>query len=302
MSKSQPSTPKFVLAASLVIVLAAGLANLAQPQAASWRHHQTQNLVNQSVNQPGLAAESDLQLAKMLSPHDNTLLVKLAQAQIADGHLNAAIKTLAPDTSQAGESLLAQTQMSLQHYPEATASYLTLVQDHPSDLARIGLAKAWMERGNYGQALTALYAVGQNNDLAYELRSFSLELQGVTSAEDCLCTYPVGSPQAVQAVMRAESSQLTLAQELYALGLPDSSQRVLIKLTGQTNLEWLLRAKIALGRPTPDLRTASSALRRGLAIDPSNAEMHQLLLKVLEQQGDANGAKVQRLLLQQLSS
>lgn len=298
MSKLPPSTLKFTWFAAIILLAASFLSVAGLPQANDWRQSQANRLGGKAAGESGSAAESDLRLARLYEPRDDSLRVKLAQAQIADGHLNGAISTLKSSKSEAGESLRGETQMSLDEYDSAITSFQALVSDFPSDSARVDLAKAQIEAGKYQSAKATLAKV--NSDQAYVLGQFcNLLLNPAVASSASDATGAVASSDALQAVARAQSSKLALAQELYAYGLPNASQSVLMQLDGSTTTEWLLRADIALGRPTPDFATAITDLNTGLKLDPSNVELRTLLQKTYEQQGNTAAASAQHALLLQ---
>jgi len=97
---------------------------------------------------------------------------------------------------------------------------------------------------------------------------------------------------------------LSLAQELYAQGMYRTTQRVLAT-TANSPTKYLLQAHALLAEQPSNhqlVLSAQAATQKGLALDPANLALHQLLESIDTNLGDTAGAATQQQLISQLQS
>lgn len=170
---------------------------------------------------------------------------------------------------------------------EALADYQLAVWLDPASIkAKLGLAAAQIKASQAEAALVTLEGAGQGSEAADLRLRANIEL-GRTDPGSGLAAL-IGrqdSPEAVQALDRAEAGQLPLAVELYAAGLPESSSAILLKLP--TSFERnLLLARINYDRHTLNsLVVATDNLSVAVALNPSDISAHRLYATVLAERG-----------------
>lgn len=134
-------------------------------------------------------------------------------------------------------------------------------------------AKADLEEGSVVPAVTEAAA-------AYQADRSQTNLRLLTCAQ--VLAKSAGSSEAAGSVSRLDTSNLALAQELYALGLLRSSQRVLDSVTTQSTDRWVLATDLALARK--DYALAQHDATAALKLDPTNLTSRRLLVKALQAQ------------------
>jgi hypothetical protein len=271
MDSSRGSSQKFWVIAALALALStAGLAAL-WPAALAAAHHQSFGLVADGRRASGGEAFTDYQLAVWLNPANQAAFAGLASAQISNGQPGLALDSL----SHAGQSpdvarLKVRTLIELGRNTGAadTARNLTAPGASPNDLVLAALA--------YAQA-------GRSSDIAAILPR-------------------VGSPEALTRVQRAQAGKLTLAAELSAEGLLNSS-RVLLSALSPSFQRNLMLARIDYTRHTDtSLAQAATLLHQAISIEPANPAGHRLLSDVYTEQGNTAAATDETTLLNRLQA
>ncbi|HEX3082486.1 MAG TPA: hypothetical protein VHQ86_04475 [Candidatus Saccharimonadia bacterium] len=261
------STLIFVLAAASIATawspLRSGL------QAAS--RDQAVQFVSAAASAPPQEAVTDYRLATWLDPHNRDAFLGLARTLIKAGHSESALAALeeAGQGSEAAE-LRVRTLIELGRSAEAA--------NRATDVAHAGASDADLLLAALAYALS-----GRSTDIT--------PLIPLTS-----------SPEAAGRLARAQAGNVSLAGELYASGLPESSRALLVKQP--TSFERnLLLGHIYFDRGTPaDLSTATDYLTNAAALNPSNLEVHQLLATVYTDRGLIAESSAQALLAQKLIS
>jgi hypothetical protein len=258
------------LSAAILLAGACGLA-AAWPSAQASARAKSADLLAQGNAAGGAEAATDYRLATLLDPANEPAQAKLAAVQIAQGRADQALQTL----RRAGRGsevtqLLVRTQIELGQY--ATAA------DDAAALTAPG-------RGEEDLALAAL---------AYALAGRSQDAANLTSR--------VSSPEAAQRVARANGSQLTLASELYATGLLNSSSALLEQQPASFERN-LLYARILITRGTkPGLVQATSLLQQAVSMNPAGTTARQLLIQAYQAQGKDSDAANEQTLLAKLTA
>jgi tetratricopeptide (TPR) repeat protein len=170
---------------------------------------------------------------------------------------------------------------------EAMADYRLAVRLDPTNIAaKLGLARTQIKAGQAEAALTTLKSAGEGSE-ASQLRVRTLiELGRIDAATGLLALIGLqNAPDAAQHVARVQAGTLSLAAELYAAGLPNSSSALLLKQPISFTRNILL-ARIAIDRHTAaDLTAASDNLATAVTINPSDAQAHRLFASVLADRG-----------------
>lgn len=265
------STIKFLSLAALILVVAALSLAALKPIATKAAHHQSEIFTFKAANAQGADAEVNYRLAIWLNPHNQTAFAGLARVQIAAGQPDEALASL----SQAGEGsevdqLKVRTLVELGRFAEAAnnATSLTAPGRPISDLFLANLAYILADRPNDTAALMS-----------------RLE-----------------TPEALQRIQRAKADQYSLAAELYATGLLQSSSGLLIKLPESYERNLLL-ARIRYSRhSSEDLRQATGLLAHALVLNPAGIEARKLLVKTYHDTGQTTEAAKQEALITKLQS
>jgi tetratricopeptide (TPR) repeat protein len=271
MSTGHRANTKFVIIASLVLVLASsGLAAL-WPLALRAAHAESQQLLKAGERAHGAEAADDFLLATRLDSSNHPAYARLADTQIAAGQADAALASL----SRAGqgsdvEQLKVRTLIELGRTTAAANEAITLTEAGRSD-------------DDIVLGALALATAGRQTDAA------------------ALTTH-VTAPEAAGRIARATASQLTLATELSATGLLNSSSVMLGKLPASYERNLLL-ARIRYTRQTDaDLAQAADLLTTATALNPAGLDAHQLLAKVYRQQNHPAAAAAQDVLASKLTT
>lgn len=270
MSKSTPSAVKFWVLAWLTLASAAfGLAAL-WPLVPAYAHTQSQAFARDAEANRGAAA-ADYQLAVWLNPANESAHLGLAQAQIAAGHPADALANL----NRAGQGsevmrLTVQACIETGRYQAAAVAASVLITDAPTD-----------------------------SDLV--LAALADTLAGQTTAANAL-TDRLTSPEAAQAIQKATASKFPLAAELYATGLLNGSQHVLLTLP-QSYERNLLLARIDYTFHSHDsLTEAAGLLQFAITTNPAGLEARELLGSIDRDLGDTDAAATQTALINKLKS
>jgi hypothetical protein len=258
MKSLRPEPAFAALAAGTIVAGAMSLASL-WPVTLQAARDQSAALVVAGDKAKGPEAANDYLLATYLDPANHQAHIRLARTQIAAGQADLALKTL----ERAGQG---------------------------SEVEQLKV-RTLIEIGRPGDAAdeaVRLTEPGRTED-DIVLASLAYGLAGRTADAQALSTR-VTSPEALQRIARAQASLITLAAELYATGLQNSSSALLEKLPVSYERNYLL-ARIHYGLYTKaSLARAAELLRVSIGINPASLESRDLLAKVLRAQGDANGA------------
>ncbi len=258
-----------VTLSSLVLATTGALVAYAQPQVSKLTRHEAADLVKEAATNP-TEANVDYQLATRLDPSNQIAFLGLARGQIAAGNARAALATLA----QAGEGsevvrLRTRTLLELGRANEAVTQIQPLIAPHASD-SDILLA-------------ACTYALSAQSDHITPLIPL------------------VSSPEAARQLALIQTDETSLAIELYASGLPESSRRLLTSLPTSFTRNLLL-GRLYYNRHTPsDLASATDFLTTAVALNPANLEAHQLLAAVYADRDLPVDSATQTALAQKLS-
>ncbi len=273
MSSLQPSAPnrKFLALASLIIVLTAGLAASAWPAVSAYCREQSASLSAAGKRAGGDEAQMDFRLAYLLDSHNQAAATAVADEQLTAGRPQAALATLIG----AGEG-------------------------READRVRLKVA---LEAGNTPLAVTAadrLSGAGYTQTDAV-LAALAYGVAGKRERiEDLKAS--VSSPQALQRVLRAGGSKVTLALELRATGLQISSRGVLEGAEVSVPRNLLLASLIGADGRTDDLPTLAKLYQEAITLDPSSIAARSGLIAVLRAQKDTAGVDAQQVLLGRLQN
>jgi predicted Zn-dependent protease len=271
MSNLQPSSVKFSIIAFLVLVTTGGLLALLWPMAIKAAQVQAGQLVAEATLSSGGAAEADFQLATWLD-HDNTA-----------AHLGLAQQQYAADQ------------------PAATLQSLNGAGDSPTALEL--KVQTLLELGRYADAANVAdqaikYSTG---DAALQYAAFAYVLAG-RQADATILEARVSSPEAASAIKQAEAGPLPLAMQLYASGLLNSSNAVLLGQPESFERDLLLGKIYASSTKEPNLVNAAKYLRAASTIQPSNPQVHQLLEYAYTTLGQSANASQQAQLISNIKS
>jgi Flp pilus assembly protein TadD len=252
-------------------VSAAALIAAAWPATLAAARRQSMELTAAGAQADGAEVEVDYRLATWLDSHNQTAYTGLAHSLVAAGRPEEALANL----SGAGEG---------------------------SEVEQLQI-RTLIELGRYNQAATVattLTAPGRpDGDLVLAALAYAL----AGRPTDATALIPrVASPEAAQGIARAGAGNVTLAAELYATGLLQSSSALLSKLPTSYERNLLL-GRIRYTRHTEtDLSQAVDFLTVATTLNPSGLEAHTLLAKVYRDQNKLPDATRQEALISQLQS
>ncbi len=185
---------------------------------------------------------------------------------------------------------------------EALTNYqLAVWLDPASTQAKLGLAGAQIKAGQAAAAMKTLETAGQGSEAADLRLRADIEL-GRTDAAAGLAQLMArqSSPEAAQALRRAEADSLPLATELYAAGLPESSSAILRSLPVSFERNLLL-GRINYDRhTTASLESAIGYLEVAVNINPSHLEARKLYAAALADTGHTDDSAKQQDLIKKL--
>lgn len=278
MSNSQPSVQnrRFLAAASLIIVLTAGLAASAWPAVLSYGREQSARLVTAGHRAAGDEARLYARLAYVLDPGNPAAALSEATAKLAVGEPAAALRTL--DRARQFDASLNQA-----------ANHVRL--------------KAALESGDIGLAVLTADRIldGRDSRLGLVLAALAYGVAGKPERIEALKAR-VTSPEVLQSVLRAGGSKLTLAVELRATGLPVSSRIILEQAEVSVPRNLLLASLIKGEGRDSDLPKLAKLYREAITIDPSGTAARAGLIGVLRAQKDDSAADTQQKLLNRLQA
>lgn len=270
MNRPSPQTIKFgVLSSFIFIGSAVGIASL-WPSTLSVGRAYAAQLVKEGGTAGGGEAEVDYRLATWLDPGNQAAYAGLARLQIATGQADEALTSL----NRAGEG---------------------------SDVEQLKV-RTLIELGRTNQAAdeaSRLTGPGRSDDDLL-LACFANALAG-RPIDDGI-TSRLSSPEALQRVSRIKGGDLTLAQELFATGLLQSSSALLAKLPSSFESNLLLARIHFLRHTDADLDQAAELLNRAVSQNPANIEARHLLSNIYRAQNKYPDAQAQEAFIAKLQS
>jgi thioredoxin-like negative regulator of GroEL len=247
---------------------AAGLASLWPVSLAAARSQSVQ-LAADASRANGGEASTDYLLAVKLNPHNQTAYAGLARLQIATGHPDDALVSLAhAGTGSDVEQLKLRTLLELGRFDAAASAAGDLTTPGRSEADLLLAAEAYMLSGQPSQT-TALAP-------------------------------RLSSPDAARRLARIQAANITFATELYANGLLKSSSAVLAKLPASYDSH-LLQARINLAQNASPAETISH-LAAANTLNPSNTAARTLLAQIYRSQNQPALATAQDALIHQLQT
>ncbi|HSX02829.1 MAG TPA: hypothetical protein VLI05_05970 [Candidatus Saccharimonadia bacterium] len=261
----------FWAATGVVLVLNAGLIALFSPYVIEAARGESDRLAAAGRQAQGSEAQLDFELAHRLDPRNQTAALALAQRQLVAGQSDLAIQTLRA-AGQGTEVLRLQlrTQLELGRTADAAVTAGQLAARSPSadDAQLAGLA--YLVAGQ-PQSLPSLVP-------------------------------RLAPPEAAQRLQAAQADNLALGRELYATGLLQSSERLLMKQPSSTTRDVIL-GTINAARATPGSQaTARDFYAAALQLDPTNRPARQGLIATLRALKDDEAADKQTALQAQLDA
>jgi thioredoxin-like negative regulator of GroEL len=258
------SSPKFVILSGVIVVASAAALAALWPTAHAFATWKSQDLVNQGrSSRTAEEGAANFQLATWLNPANQTAQFNLGQARLDLGQPNAALTAL----NQAGQG---------------------------SDTLRLKL-RVYLEQGRHTDAVQTaqeLLSAATVTDTDRILACHSYALVGRAAQCQALRAL-VTSPQALQALSRAEAGKIPAANELYVLGLPNSSERILLKLPASYERNYIL-GRINYDRHTEStLQQAADYLTSAIQANPATIEARQILAAVYRAQDKPDAASAQ---------
>lgn len=280
MSNSVSLNRKFLIWAAAAIVAGGFGATLLSSSFTHARHHLTNSLVSWATGKSSTIQVAGYELAHAISPHNPSVGLLLAQAQLKQGSADTATQLLShypdylPALQERGEILVQQ---------EDFGQAITILEPaaRQSSMAGYWLAIAQSEAGQESTALQTLnarvMAENQSGALLHDL--LQLTLGQAPSAT-------VSFSEGAEALSQAQTGILPLALELYRLGLLNTSERVLATSQQSSLPVWVLKGQIALSGPTPDYRTAEGVYYQAYLLDPTDKAVRVELLSLATQLKD----------------
>jgi tetratricopeptide (TPR) repeat protein len=256
MSKSNTSKlPRFLLIALLVFlvggVAVAGTISLSH----SWRIKKALQYATKAEQSDDLTTITlNYRYANLLDPTNPTYIEHLAAVYLAQEEPNSAqtaLDTLKPierkGLTSAGFTTKSQALLELNRLDEAETT-----------------AKQGIQKGSRERAQLQL-------GLIYALRGNSTGLADTITA--------LGNTEAVQTLAKVGESKYLLAQELFLLGLPVSSERVLAVAPDSAMVRLQARIRLLLyPQNAKELQVTKVLLQKAITNDPADTELRKLLI------------------------
>ena len=246
-------------------MLSSGLAASLWPSVLAYSRNESASLTREAGQGTGADAELDYRLAYHLDHGNVTAALHFATAELADEQPQAALDAL----KAAGEG---------------------------SDVQRIRI-EALLELGNV-DAATATGADLAKTDTSDETVRIVALAYGVRRNQDAIAALKarVSSPEALQALSRAQAGNLPLAHDLSATGLNLSTRALLVKLPSSADRDLLLaQTDVRLGTHAM-LADAASSYATSLALNPSNLAARGQYVDLLRLLKDPQDAAMQQTL------
>lgn len=263
------------------------------PRLNHWRHDTASGLRSERAGESQSDKIADFYASSLIEPRNQAAILALADLQISAGDLDGAGETLKRLPSKIRASRLANVQLGQGQYQAAATVAREGIERYGAnfELAQT-FAKAELELGRSSEAIKAardaagLEPGNVNAQTLYGLATLVAgQGSGITSAL-------VSNSEAVRRVARAQADQLALAQELYVLGLLNSSQKTLSKLPPSSVEVLKLKAQIAMNKFEPSEATligAADNLRTATRLQPADASTWGLLVTVNQRLGNVAG-------------
>jgi hypothetical protein len=209
----------------------------------------------------------------------------------------------------AGRGALYQLALTDYNRHDYAAAIKALSYYQPSSLQSLSLsltAKANLEQGSSQAAIAPAEAAHSMSPAdsattlllgaTYDLTGQSLHLSSLISAQK--------SSELVQALDKLRAPNSSQAQELYALGLLRSSQRVLAAIHQPSAQSSILQAKLALALQPgkAGALAATPFAKTAVTLDPANITARELYISVSHKTGDTVTADQQQALLDKLKA
>jgi hypothetical protein len=226
-----------------------------------------------------------------------TLVVLATSAALASSWPYALAAARTESEKLVGEAAAAKQTEALNDYQ------LAVWLDPDSEKARLGLAAAQIKAGQAEEALVTLEKAGQGSEAADLRLRANIELNRTDPGAGLAALIGrQSSPEAAQALARAEMGQLPLAAELYAAGLPESSTTLLARLPASFERNLLLGRIYYDRHTTSSLAAALDYLRVAVGLNPSDVAARRLYAAVLADRGLASESQQQADLVKRLES
>jgi hypothetical protein len=296
MNRSATSTPRFWPFAILAYAAALAVGTLSANPLVNYAHDQAASYASDAAHQTTAATSLlELQTAQVLDPGNASYRQQLADRYVSQGDLNQAVSVLG---STGGERV--RKASLLVRLGKADAA-ITAVQGVTGTDAAVVRSQAYLEEGRGASAQSAVQDLTSDNALVQ--LALVMAVNGKTS--DVVELIPqADSATTKQRLRRIQSGGVALAQELYASGLYQTAERVLV-LTPDSSAKSGLLAHVWLSKQPvthQNLLAAQTAATLGLELDPANLPLHSLLQDIDSQLGDQTGATHQQQLINQLQS
>lgn len=265
------SNIKYLPITTAAILASAAVLAMAWPHVVAAAHAEAARLIEQAPQTGAAEATSFYRLASTLDPGNRESYLGLAKIQIATGQSEAALR-------------------SLKHAGEET------------ETLRLRL-KTLVELGNFSGASLLADALAQPgaSDADIILSGLAYALAERTGDIDALLSR-VASPEAAQRLARAKAGNVTLAAELYASGLPNSSRTFAEKLPVSFKRNVLL-GRISYAQNTREsLVAATGYFSSACTINPGDLSAHELLADVFAVRGMVAESSTQTILVQKIRS
>jgi tetratricopeptide (TPR) repeat protein len=238
------------------------------PSSIGYAKSQSTRYTVAAINEQGTEAALDYRLAAFLDSNNEAAAVGLARVYLAQGRSAEAMELLARvGENQDGLRLRTQILTEVAKYDQAKPIADKLIL-HGNE-ADILLAAAVYKLGDYRSGLGALDG-------------------HLTSAE------------ALQALTRLKTGEVSEALELHVLGLPISSSTLLVKLPDSTPRNLALGDILLQKGDKASLAQAVEYLLAGIKLDPANIELRYKYGEVLQAQKLASEADLQNKLVLRL--
>jgi len=264
------------------------LVNYAHDQAASY----AADAAHQAATTTSLL---ELQTAQVLDPGNPNYRQQLADRYVAQGELDQAVRVLG---GTAGEGIRKAGLLIRLGKPDAAIMAVQGVTGTDTAVVR---SQAYLEEGRGADARSAVQDLSSDTALLQQ----ALALAAGSKAADIAALIPqADSATTKQRLRRIQSGGVALAQELYAGGLYQTTERVLAT-TPDSSAKFGLLAHVALSKQPvtrQNLLAAQTAATQGLKLDPANLPLRLLLADIDSQLGDQAGVANQQRLINQLQS
>jgi hypothetical protein len=268
MSKSQPSSVKFWIIASVTVAAAAYLAALAWPVVPHALRNQSQYFSRLAASVTPAQSQADYQLATLLNPYNLDAQRALASSYLTTGHDQQALDAV----NRSGQGIVT---LRLR-----VRAYLELDRLHSAS-----------------HAANQLLAQS-TSDPDMLLAGEALAGAGRTQAAVSLASR-VASSETATRLAYVSNGNMPLAYVLASTGLLRSPQAILTKLPDSYERDVLLAA---IDNQLADVTSAKYYARLATGIDPTAPAPRQLLAVLTQNSKNLSAFKTQQLLLGRIQS